>query len=87
VVNNASYAILKSGMVTLGLPSAKRGVYPGMDLVDPEIDYVALARGLGVDATRVDKPAMLRDALAQAVASRRPALVDVAIERSFEAML
>jgi benzoylformate decarboxylase len=87
VVNNASYAILKSGMVTLGLPSAKRGVYPGMDLVDPEIDYVALARGLGVDATRVDKPAMLREALAHALGSPRPALVDVAIERSFEAML
>ena len=35
VANNTSYAILKSGMVTLGLPSAKRGVFPGMDLVDP----------------------------------------------------
>jgi benzoylformate decarboxylase len=87
VVNNASYAILKSGMVTLGLPSAKRGLYPGMDLVDPEIDYLALARAMGVTAVRVDKPAALRDALAHALAQRAPALVDVAIDRSFEAML
>jgi benzoylformate decarboxylase len=87
VVNNSSYAILKSGMVTLGLPSAKRGVYPGMDLVDPEIDYLALARAMGVTAIRVDKPAGLRDALAHALAQRGPALVDVVIDRSFESML
>ena len=87
VLNNTSYAILKSGMVTLGLPSAKRGIYPGMDLVDPEIDYLALARSMGVKAARVDKPGDLRDTLAECLAHRGPALVDVAIERSFEAML
>jgi benzoylformate decarboxylase len=73
--------------VTLGLPSAKRGIYPGMDLVDPEIDYLALARAMGVRAARVEKPADLRDTLADALAHRGPALVDVAIDRSFESML
>jgi benzoylformate decarboxylase len=87
VINNTSYAILKSGMVTLGLPSAKRGIYPGMDLVDPEIDYLALARAMGVRAARVEKPADLRDTLADCLAHRGPALVDVAIDRSFESML
>jgi benzoylformate decarboxylase len=87
VLNNASYAILKSGMVTLGLPSAKRGIFPGMDLVDPEIDYLALARAMGVKGARVEKPADLRDALAEGLAHRGPALVDVAIDRSFEPML
>jgi benzoylformate decarboxylase len=87
VINNASYAILKSGMRTLGLPSAKRGIYPGMDLVDPEIDYLALARAMGVRAARVEKPADLRDTLADCLAYRGPALVDVAIDRSFESML
>jgi benzoylformate decarboxylase len=74
-------------MVTLGLPSAKRGVYPGMDLVDPAIDYVALARAMGVMAVRVDKPAAVREALAHGLAHRGPALVDVAVDRSFESML
>jgi benzoylformate decarboxylase len=87
VLNNTSYAILKSGMVTLGLPSAKRGIYPGMDLVDPEIDYLALARSMGVMAARVDKPGALRDTLAQCLAHRGPALVDVVIDRAFESML
>ena len=83
VANNASYAILKSGMETLGLASAKRGVFPGMDLVDPEIDYLGLARALGVRACRVDKPDEVRDALAEALAHGGPALVDVAIDRGF----
>jgi benzoylformate decarboxylase len=86
VANNASYAILKAGMMTLGLPGAKRGVFPGMDLVKPEIDYLALARSMGVLAERVDKPAALREALARALAHDGPSLVDVAIDRGFEAM-
>jgi benzoylformate decarboxylase len=86
VPNNASYAILKSGMLSLGLDSAKRGVYPGMDLVDPEIDYVGLARALGVRAERVTKPAELRDVLAVSVADPGPTLIDVAIDRGFKAM-
>ena len=86
VANNASYAILKSGMLTFGLPAAKRGVFPGMDLVDPEIDYLALARSMGVLAVRVDKPGGLRDVLARALAHEGPTLVDVLIDRGVEAM-
>jgi benzoylformate decarboxylase len=86
VPNNASYAILKSGMLTLGLDSAKREIYPGMDLVDPEIDYVALARALGVRAERVETPGVLGDVLRACLAHPGPALVDVAIDRSFKAM-
>jgi benzoylformate decarboxylase len=86
VANNASYAILKAGMLTFGLPGAKRGVFPGMDLVAPEIDYVALARSMGVHAQRVDKPGALRDALAAALGHAGPSLVDVAIDRGVEAM-
>ena len=86
VPNNTSYAILKSGMLTLGLESAKRDVYPGMDLVDPEIDYVGLARSLGVKAERVEKPNQLGDILRACIEHPGPALVDVVIDRGFRAM-
>ena len=86
VPNNASYAILKSGMLTLGLDSAKRDVYPGMDLVNPEIDYVGLARSLGVRAERVEKPGDLGDVLRGCIAHPGPALIDVVIDRGFRAM-
>ena len=82
VANNASYAILKAGMATLGLPGAKTGFYPGMDLTAPELDYVALAGALGVRAVRVEKPSAVRDALADGLAHRGPSLIDVAIDRS-----
>src|SRR5262250_2458645 len=87
VPNNSSYAILKSGTLSLDLASAKRGIYPGMDLVEPTIDYVALARSLGVRAERVEKPAGLREVLASCLADPTPTLVDVTIDRGFKAML
>jgi len=87
VPNNTSYAILKSGMLSLDLASAKRGIYPGMDLVEPEIDYTGLARSLGVRAERVEKPGELRDVLAACLAHPGPTLVDVAIDRGFKPML
>jgi benzoylformate decarboxylase len=86
VPNNASYAILKAGMVSLGLESATRGIFPGMDLVTPEIDNLALARALGVRAERVEKPRDLRDALAECLAHPGPALVDVAIDRTVRSL-
>jgi benzoylformate decarboxylase len=87
VPNNASYAILKSGMLSLGLPGAKRGIFPGMDITQPEIDYVALARALGVTAMRVDTPSALGDVLRSALASDGPTLVEVPIDRGFKAMM
>jgi benzoylformate decarboxylase len=85
VANNSSYAILKAGMLGMGLDSAKRGIYPGMDLVDPEIDHVALARSLGVEAERVEKPQELRGVLEKMLAAAGPTLVDVAIDRAVKA--
>jgi benzoylformate decarboxylase len=87
IPNNSSYAILKSGMLSLDLASAKRGIYPGMDLVDPTIDYAGLARSLGVRAERVEKPADLHPVLAACLAHSGPSLVEVAIDRGFKAML
>ena len=86
VPNNSSYAILKAGMLGMGLPSAKKGIYPGMDLIDPAIDYVALARALGVRAERVEKPGDLRDVLTACLAHPGPSLVDVVIDRGFKAI-
>jgi thiamine pyrophosphate-dependent acetolactate synthase large subunit-like protein len=74
-------------MLSLDLASAKRGIYPGMDLVDPTIDYAGLARSLGVRAERVEKPANLHSVLAACLAHPGPSLVDVAIDRGFKAML
>nr|CEL18434.1 Benzoylformate decarboxylase [Kibdelosporangium sp. MJ126-NF4] len=60
----------------------ERGVdahrHPGaFDLSHPEIGFTDLARSLGVDATRVEKPAQVRPAVQRLLASTGPFLVDL----------
>ena len=53
ICNNAQYQILKIGAKGLDLPRAKAGQFLGLDITAPEIDFVALARSLGVAAELV----------------------------------
>jgi len=82
ILNNREYRILKHNMDTYRQrfgAKPERG-YPHMDLVSPDLGFVDLARGMGVEAARIDRPDDLRPALDKAVAARRPFLLDVAIE-------
>jgi benzoylformate decarboxylase len=82
ILNNREYRILKHNMDTYRQrfgAKPERG-YPNMDLVTPDLGFVDLARGMGVAAARVTKPAELRPALEKAIASGKPYLLDVAIE-------
>jgi benzoylformate decarboxylase len=81
IANNRSYRILKERLVSLR--GSERFV--GMDLRDPEIDFVLLARSLGVEAERVMRPAELRPALAQALRGAGPRLLDVMVADGFGA--
>jgi benzoylformate decarboxylase len=82
ICNNAQYQILKIGARGLNLPRASAGRFLGMDLVEPEIDFVALAESLGVEAVRIAEPGALSDAVAESLAGDRPTLVDVPIQRA-----
>jgi benzoylformate decarboxylase len=76
---NASYSQVKL-MKTLMMGEQAKGRYLGMDLVEPRIDFVQLAQGMGVRGQKVEKPDGLREALRSALASDKPALVEVCIE-------
>lgn len=82
VFNNAQYQILKVGARQLRLPSAMLNKFVGMDLVEPEVDIVALAEALGVAARRVETPTELADAVRSALGARRPQLIELPIDRS-----
>jgi benzoylformate decarboxylase len=77
ICNNAQYQILKIGAQGLQLPRAQAGRYEGLDLVDPEVDMVALAQSLGVKAVRISEPDALSDALQEAFRQDSPLLIDV----------
>ncbi|MEO8628632.1 MAG: thiamine pyrophosphate-dependent enzyme [Betaproteobacteria bacterium] len=81
IPNNRSYRILKERQM------ARRGNdrFIGMDLRDPEIDFVALAQSLGVPAQRVTDPADIPGVLHQAIASGGPNLIDVSVADGFGA--
>ncbi len=81
ICNNAQYQILKVGAGQLGLPGAVAGKYVGLDLAEPEVDFVGLARSLGVEARRVTEPSELSAVLAESFASEQPMLIDVPIQR------
>jgi benzoylformate decarboxylase len=79
VVNNRQYAILKMNLLESGRAAAKAGRFIGMDLDSPAIDYVALARSLGVDAQLVEKPADVTEAARSAFDAGRPTLLELPI--------
>jgi benzoylformate decarboxylase len=81
IANNAQYKILKMGGEVMQLPQMARKNYLGIDLVEPEIDFVGLARSLGVQAHRVTEPDHLSEQVRAALDQTGPVLLDVAIER------
>jgi benzoylformate decarboxylase len=83
ICNNAQYRIVKHRLHAYGGAAARTRTYLGVDLRDPAIDFVALARSLGVWATRVDTGDGVPKALAEALGQNGPALLDLTIEGSY----
>lgn len=81
ICNNAQYQILKIGGKGLQLPHALQGQFEGLDIAEPEIDYVALARSLGVEAHRISEPDELRDRARESLSAQKLVLLDVPVCR------
>jgi benzoylformate decarboxylase len=86
VLNNGQYQANRMNMAKYQGRMHATGQYPGVNLKQPAIDYVALARGYGVEAETVDEPTQLAAALERAkhaINAGRPYVVDVHIETRF----
>ncbi len=83
ILNNGSYRILKQRLHALRGHAAQVGRYVGMDLMDPPIDFVGLARSFGLRAERVDKLPDVSRALSAALAAPEPSLIEVATDPAF----
>lgn len=79
VVNNRQYKILKGYLRGMGGASVRTGRYIGMDLDDPPVDFMALARSMAVDGTTVESAADVGDAVKAALASGRPHVLELPI--------
>jgi len=81
IANNRSYRIIKERLVAMR-STAK---FTGMDLRDPEIDFLHLGQSFGLAVRRVSDPQDIAPALREAFASGRPNLVDIRVADGFGA--
>ncbi|HYN38934.1 MAG TPA: thiamine pyrophosphate-dependent enzyme, partial [Rhodospirillales bacterium] len=82
VCNNRSYRLLKQNIVAYwrDLQINPAGFPPAFDIHDPEIDYVALAKGLGVPGQRVERPEEIAPAITAMLAHDGPYLIELILE-------
>lgn len=77
VFANRGYQILRSELANVGVASVGRNAERMFNVEDPELDWVSLARGHGVDAIRVEDADSFVAAFGSAMNRREPALIEV----------
>ncbi len=78
IPNNGGYRIIKERLKAFHQDEN----FVGMDFADPAVDFAALARSLGAEATRVDRPDALFDTLSDAFSRPGTKLVEVIVDGS-----
>ena len=73
---NRSYAILRHELANVGAENPGRKAIDMLSLDRPALDWVAMARGMGVDGVRVDDAEGFNKALARAIAEPGPHLIE-----------
>ncbi len=84
ILNNTSYRILKQRTNALQALAAQTDRYVGMDLTDPPIDFVGLAKSLGIAGERAGTIDEVLTYLRRGLSGDGPLLIDVALDRSFK---
>ena len=84
ILNNRSYRILKQRTNALKGHAAQMDKFVAMDFTDPPIDFPGLARSMGLETSQAKTLDEVRDALAAAIRSNKPTLIDVELDRAFK---
>ncbi|MBV8350557.1 MAG: acetolactate synthase large subunit, partial [Mycolicibacterium sp.] len=85
VYNNGAYDILRLELQRVGAETSGGGGVPGpraqalLDISPPRLDFVALARGMGVPARRVSTADDFNAALAEAFSEPGPHVIDAVV--------
>ena len=77
--NNGSYAVLNMELGRVGAEGAGSRAKAMLDLHRPDLDFVALARGMGVPATRASTAEEFNQQLGRALATPGPSLVEAIV--------
>jgi acetolactate synthase I/II/III large subunit len=79
VLSNRAYAILRMELQRVGAEGSGEKVDSLLDLSRPNLDFVALAHGMGVPATRAETAEALAEQLAAALAEPGPHLIEAVL--------
>jgi acetolactate synthase-1/2/3 large subunit len=83
IFNNRRYAILRMELARVGAAGAGDRAETMLDIGSPDIDFVALARGFGVPASRPESAEQFAVELQRAFAEPGPHLIDAVIPSLF----
>lgn len=86
IFNNTSYRILKQRLVAMRGLAEQVDTFVGMELTNPAIDFVGLARSLGIAAERARTEKEVTDLIAKGLRDNVPLLIDVAMDRNYKPM-
>jgi benzoylformate decarboxylase len=86
IFNNTSYRILKQRLVMLRGLAEQADKFVGMELNDPAIDFVGLARSFGIDGARAATVQDATDLISKALKDGKAILIDVDMERGYKPM-
>jgi acetolactate synthase I/II/III large subunit len=81
IFNNRSYAILNMELNRVGAEPAGDAARNLLELSRPDLDFVSLAHGMGVPATRARTPGEFGSQLQRALAEPGPHLIEAQIQR------
>jgi benzoylformate decarboxylase len=84
ILNNTSYRILKQRLVAMRGLAEQADTFVGMELDDPAVDFVSLARSLGVEAQRAKTVHEATDLVAHGLKNGSALLIDVAMDRGYK---
>lgn len=81
ILSNREYRVLKHNMDTYRhrFDAESNRPYPHMDLTKPILNFVDMARGMGVDGTLIDNPDQIQETIKTALASGKPYLMEIII--------
>jgi acetolactate synthase-1/2/3 large subunit len=83
VFANRSYAILNLELSRVGVETPGPKAKSMLDIGNPDLDFVALSQGMGVEATRPNDAEELTAALERALAHQGPDLIEVVLPAGF----
>lgn len=86
ILNNRSYAILNIELERVGAVGAGPKAKSQLDLSQAEIDFVALAKGMGMPAERATSAEEFNQALQKALREPGPHLIDAVVPSEYEGL-